>query len=136
VSQLELSSAERAFLENPFVGVVTTLHRDGSPQSTVVWVDVDDEGVSINTARGRVKPRNLERDPRISLVVVDPRDPYRWVKVSGVGALVDDGAEAQIDRLSKKYTGRDIYANHSPDEPRVTVRITPSRILSRGLEAE
>ena len=130
----QLSNAERAFLENPFVGVVTTVHPDGSPQSTVVWVDVDDEGPSINTAYGRVKPRNLARDPRLSLVVVDPGDPYRWVKVSGTGTLVDEGADEHIDRLSKKYTGQDVYANRTPDEQRVTVRITPRRILSRGLD--
>jgi PPOX class probable F420-dependent enzyme len=130
----ELSAAERAFLESPFVGVVTTLARDGSPQSTVVWVDVDDEGVSINTAHGRVKPRNLARDPRLSLVVVDPGDPYRWLKVSGTGTLVDEGADAQIDRLSKKYTGREVYASRQPGEQRVTVRIDAERILSRGLD--
>ena len=78
-----LSAAERAFLENPFVGVVTTLQRDGSPQSTVVWVDVDDDGVSINTAYGRVKPRNLEHDPRLSLVVVDPTTPTAGSRCSG-----------------------------------------------------
>jgi PPOX class probable F420-dependent enzyme len=88
--------------------VVTTLQRDGAPQSTVVWVDVDDDGLSINTAHGRVKPRNLEHDPRLSLVVVDPQDPYRWFKVLGTGRLVDEGADEQIDRLSKKYTGRDV----------------------------
>jgi PPOX class probable F420-dependent enzyme len=130
---LRLTKEQRAFLENPFVGVVTTLQRDGSPQSTVVWVDVDDEGVSINTAYGRVKPRNLARDPRISLVVVDPGDPYRWIKVSGTGRLVDEGADDQIDRLSKKYTGRDVYASRQPGEQRVTVRITSDRILSRGI---
>ena len=129
-----LTANERAFLENPFVGVVTTLQRDGSPQSTVVWVDVDDEGVSINTAYGRVKPRNLARDPRISLVVVDPDDPYRWIKVSGTGRLVDEGADDQIDRLSKKYTGRDVYGSRQPGEQRVTVRITSDRILSRGID--
>jgi PPOX class probable F420-dependent enzyme len=130
----ELTAAERGFLENPYVGVVTTLSRDGSPQSTVVWVDVGDDGVSLNTAYGRVKPRNLARDPRISLVVVDPQDPYRWVKINGTATLVDDGAEAQIDRLSKKYTGRDVYASRQPGEQRVTVRITPERVLSRGLD--
>ncbi|HLF69314.1 MAG TPA: PPOX class F420-dependent oxidoreductase, partial [Gaiellaceae bacterium] len=127
-----LSDAERAFLESPFVGVVTTLHPDGSPQSTVVWVDVDDEGPSINTAYGRVKPRNLARDPRVSLVVVDPGDPYRWVKVSGTGTLVDEGADEHIDRLSKKYTGRDVYANHDPDHPRLKVTITPERVDATG----
>ena len=110
---------------------MTTLQRDGSPQSTVVWVDVDDEGVSINTAYGRVKPRNLARDPRISLVVVDPGDPYRWLKLSGTGTLVDEGADEHIDRLSKKYTGKDVYASRQPGEQRVTVRITPDRILDR-----
>ena len=129
-----LTAMERAFLENPFVGVVTTLNRDGAPQSTIVWVDVDDEGVSVNTAHGRVKPRNLARDPRISLVVVDPQDPYRWVKVAGTATLVDEGADAQIDRLSKKYTGRDVYGSRQPGEQRVSVRITPDRILSRGLD--
>jgi PPOX class probable F420-dependent enzyme len=130
----ELTRAEREFLENPFVGIVTTLQRDGTPQSTVVWVDVDDEGVSVNTAYGRVKPRNLARDPRLSLVVVDPGDPYRWIKLTGKGRLVDEGAEEQIDRLSKKYTGRDVYASRQPGEQRVTVRIAPDRILSRGLD--
>ena len=130
----ELTRAEREFLENPFVGIVTTLQRDGTPQSTVVWVDVDDEGVSVNTAYGRVKPRNLARDPRLSLVVVDPGDPYRWIKLTGNGQLVDEGADEQIDRLSKKYTGRDVYASRQPGEQRVTVRIAPDRILSRGLD--
>ncbi len=130
----ELSAAERAFLENPFVGIVTTVNRDGSPQSTVVWVDVDDEGVSINTAHGRVKPLNLARDPHVSLVVVDPADPYRWLKVNGTGTLVDEGADAQIDRLSKKYTGREVYASRQPGERRVTVRIEIGRMLSRGLD--
>jgi PPOX class probable F420-dependent enzyme len=131
---MELTDAQRQFLENPFVGVVTTLQPDGMPQSTVVWVDVDEEGVSVNTAYGRVKPRNLERDPRLSLVVVDPNDPYRWFKLSGTGTLVEEGADEQIDRLSKKYTGRDVYASRQPGERRVTVRITPTRTLSRGLD--
>jgi PPOX class probable F420-dependent enzyme len=128
------TDAEREFLENPFVGVVTTLNPDGSPQSTIVWVDVDDEGPSINTAYGRVKPRNIARDPRISLVVVDPNDPYRWVKLNGTATFVDEGADEHIDRLSLKYTGNPVYQNRTPDEQRVTVRITPTRILSRGLD--
>ena len=129
-----LSDNERAFLENPFVGVVTTLQRDGAPQSTVVWVDVDDDAVFIKTPNGRVKPRNHARDPRISLVVIDPEDAYRWFKLAGTATLVDEGADEQIDRLSKKYTGRDVYASRQPGEQRVSVRITPDRILSRGID--
>ena len=130
----DLSARERAFLENPYVGVVTDLRPDGSPHSTIVWVDVDDDGVSFNTAWPRAKPRYIEADPRVSLTVVDPGDPYRWVALSGTAALVDEGANEQIDRLAKKYVGRDSYPWHKPEERRVTVRISPTRIESRGLD--
>ena len=129
-----LNDKERQFLdENPFVGVVTTLRDDGSPHSTVVWVDVDDEGVSFNTARPRAKPRYLDADPRVSLVVLDPQDPYRWIAITGTTTMTDDGANDQIDRLSKKYTGREKYASHREGETRVSVRISPTWIESRGL---
>ena len=130
-----VTANEREFLQKPYVGVVTTLQHDGSPQSTVVWVDADDAGISINTAYGRVKPRNLARDPRISLVVVDPGDPYRWLKLRGTADLVAEGADEQIDRLSKKYTGRDVYASRAPGEQRVSVRIKIDKVDSRGLDS-
>jgi PPOX class probable F420-dependent enzyme len=130
-----LSDAQLAFLrDNPFVGVVTDLRADGSPHSTIVWVDVDDDGVSFNTARGRCKPRNIARDARVSLTVVDPENSYRWVSIDGSGTLVDDGADEQIDRLAKKYLGEDRYPWRKPDERRVSVRIAPSRIEALGLD--
>ena len=129
-----LSASERSFLEGPFVGVVTDLRPDGSPHSTIVWVDVDDEGVSFNTAWPRAKPRYLAADPRVSVTVVDPGDPYRWIAISGTAELVEEGANEQIDRLAKKYVGRDTYPWHKPEEQRVTVRISPTRIESRGLD--
>jgi PPOX class probable F420-dependent enzyme len=128
-----LSEAERTFLENPYVGVVTDLRPDGSPHSTVVWVDIDDDGVSFNTAWPRAKPRYLEIDPRVSLLVVDPRDPYRWIAITGTTTMTDEGANEQIDRLSEKYTGREKYASHREGETRVSVRISPTWIESRGL---
>jgi PPOX class probable F420-dependent enzyme len=129
-----LTRDEKEFLESPFVGVVTDLRPDGSPHSTIVWVDVDEDGVSFNTAWPRAKPRYVSADPRVSLVVVDPGDPYRWISVSGTGDLVDEGANEQIDRLAKKYVGRDTYPWHKPEERRVTVRISATRIESRGLD--
>jgi PPOX class probable F420-dependent enzyme len=129
-----LSAVERAFLENPFVGVVTDLRPDGSPHSTIVWVDVDDDGVSINTAHGRAKPRYIAQDGRVSLTVVDPQDPYRWLSVSGTATLVDDGADDQIDRLAKKYIGADSYPFRQPGERRVSVRIVVERADGRGLD--
>jgi PPOX class probable F420-dependent enzyme len=129
-----LTPAQRAFLENPFVGVVTDLRPDGSPHSTVVWVDVDDDGASFNTAWPRAKPRYLADDPRVSLVVVDPGDAYRWIAIDGTVTLVEEGANAQIDRLAKKYAGLDRYPWHRPGETRVSVRITPTRIEARGID--
>jgi PPOX class probable F420-dependent enzyme len=122
----ELTEQQREFLQNPFFGVATTLRKDGSPHSTVVWVDVDEEGVSFNTAYGRRKPRNLERDPRATLTVVDPEDGHRWLSISGTARLVEEGAVEQIDRLSHKYRGRPY--DLPPGQRRVTVRITPKRI--------
>lgn len=131
----QLTNVQRAFLEHPFVGVVTDLRPDGSPHSTIVWVEVDDEGVSFNTAYGRAKPSYIAGDPRVSLTVVDPQDPYRWLSVSGMATLVDEGADDQIDRLAKKYIGADSYPFRQPGERRVTVRIAVEKIDGRGFEA-
>jgi PPOX class probable F420-dependent enzyme len=130
-----LTEQQREFLKNPIVGTVTTLRPDGSPHSTVVWVDVEENGaVSFNTAYGRVKPTNLARDPRASLLVLDPNDAYKWVALDGTVELTTEGADAQIDRLAKKYLGADEYPFRKPEERRVTVRIAPRRIDSSGFD--
>jgi PPOX class probable F420-dependent enzyme len=130
----KLNEKQVEFLDSPYVGVVTTLRPDGSPQSTVVWVDVVDGVPSFNTARGRVKSRELEADPRASLVVVDPSDAYKWVALDGRAELTDEGADAQIDKLAKKYLGADEYPFRNPEEQRVSVRIVPDRVSSGGLD--
>jgi PPOX class probable F420-dependent enzyme len=131
----KLEEKQKRFLaENPFVGVITDLREDGSPHSTVVWVDVEDGKVAFNTARGRAKPLNLERDPRVSLLVVDPNDPYKWVAVSGRAELTEEGADEHIDRLSKKYLGKDEYPWRNPEETRVKVLIEPERVDTYGLD--
>lgn len=131
----KLKEQQRRFLEkNPYVGVVTTLRDDGSPHSTIVWVDVEDGKPSFNTATGRAKPRHLEQDPRASLLVVDPNDAYRWVAVSGRAEMTDDGADAQIDKLAKKYIGRDEYPWRKPTEKRVKVLIEPETVDASGFD--
>ncbi len=131
---LALTDTQTAFIrDNPFVGIVTDLRPDGSPHSTVVWVDADEHGVSFNTAHGRCKPRNIALDPRVSLTVVDPENPFRWLSITGTGVLVDEGADDQIDRLAKKYIGQDVYPWRSRDERRVTVRITPDKLDGQGV---
>ena len=130
-----LKERERRFLaDNPFVGVVTDLREDGSPHSTIVWVDVDDGKVSFNTARGRAKPTHLERDPRVSLLVSDPNDPYKWVAVNGRAELTEEGADEQIDKLAKKYLGKDEYPWRTPEETRVKVLIEPEKVDATGFD--
>ena len=129
-----LTEKQREFLEQPFVGEVTTLRDDGSPHTTVVWVDVDSDEVIFNTAVGRAKERHLRRDPRASLIVVDPQDPYKWVAVSGKAELTTAGADDQIDRLAKKYLGQDEYPWRNPAEQRITVRIRPEHVDVAGLD--
>jgi PPOX class probable F420-dependent enzyme len=129
-----LTQSQREFLEQPFYAAVTTLRKDGSPHTTVVWVDVDDEGVLFNTASGRAKPRHLERDARVSLTVIDPEDGYRWISVDGRVELTTEGADASIDKLAKKYLGKDEYPWHKPGEDRIIVRIRPEHVRAHGLD--
>ncbi|MSO96156.1 MAG: PPOX class F420-dependent oxidoreductase [Thermoleophilia bacterium] len=132
---MALTPAQTAFIhDNPFVAVVTTLREDGSPHSTVVWADADGEGVSFNTAYGLRKPRHIEHDPRVSVTVVDPADPFRWVSVSGVARFTDEDAEEQIERLSLLYTGEDFSGWRVPGEQRVKVRVSAERVGGWGLD--
>ena len=131
-----LKDEQREFLDrNPFVGTVTTLRPDGSPHSTVVWVDVEDGKVSFNTALGRAKPRYLEHDPRASILVIDPNDPFKWVAVEGHVEVTQEGAEEQIDKLAKKYIGKETYPWRNPAETRVKVLIEPEQVDAAGFDA-
>jgi len=131
----KLEEKPRKFLDDsPYVGVVTTLREDGSPHSTIVWVDVEGDKVSFNTALGRAKPKHLEHDPRASLLMVDPNDAFRWVAVSGPVEMTQDGADAQIDKLAKKYLGKDEYPWRNPEETRVKVLIKPEKVDATGFD--
>jgi PPOX class probable F420-dependent enzyme len=109
---------------------LATINADGRPHVTPVWVNVEDGTVLINTAEGRVKHRNIERDPRVTLAAHDPDDQYRWVSIQGRARMTTDDADAHIDRLAKKYLGKDRYPWHSPTQHRVKVTIEPERIVT------
>ena len=131
----QLKEPQKQFLDqNPFVGVVTTLREDGSPHSTIVWVDLEDGKPSFNTATGRAKPKHLEHDPRASLLVVDPNNSHKWVAVSGHAQVTEEGADAQIDKLAKKYIGKDEYPWRNPAEQRLKVLIEPEKVDASGFD--
>jgi PPOX class probable F420-dependent enzyme len=125
-----LSSEQIALLKEPHIAQVVTLMADGSPQISPVWVDTDGTDILINTALGRVKTNNMERDPRVAVGVYDPANSYsRVVNVRGhVSEISEEGADAHIDSLAKKYSGADTYGGRNPAETRVIIRISPDII--------
>jgi PPOX class probable F420-dependent enzyme len=112
---------------------LATVGADGRPQVTPVWVDLDGGVIRVNTARGRVKDRNLRREPRVALSVQDPDNPYRYVQVRGrVSEMTEQGADAHIDALARKYLGQDRYPYRQPGEVRVMVKVVPERVQGMG----
>jgi PPOX class probable F420-dependent enzyme len=126
-----LTQTQLEFFDNPYFAIATTLRLDGSPQSTMVWVERDGAVVTFNTAYGRKKPTNLEHDPRVSLLVFAP-DAYHWIAVDGRAELTTDGAEEQIDRLSRKYDGKPW--SYVEGQRRLSVRIRPEHVTAYGVE--
>lgn len=112
---------------------LATIMPDGTPQVSPVWVDFDGEHVLINSARGRVKDENMERSPHVALSMTDPDNPYRRLLIRGrVVEITEEGADAHIDKLSRKYTGREKYQSHVPGEARVIYRIQPESVSAAG----
>src|SRR5215468_3454328 len=110
-----------------------TLMPDGQQQVTPVWVDFDGKHVLVNSAKGRVKDRNMRRDPRVSMVLIDPDNPYRHLQVQGrVVEITEDGADQHIDKMAKKYLGQDKYPFRQPGEVRVIYKIEPDRVATMG----
>jgi PPOX class probable F420-dependent enzyme len=121
----KLSTEEVELLREPQIANVATVMSDGTPQVTPVWIDTDGENILFNTSKGRVKHRNLVRNPKVAISVVDRNDPWRTLVVRGTAEFIDEGADAHIDSLAKKYLGVDTYPGHKAGEQRVIVRVTP-----------
>ena len=118
--------------EKKAFGFVGTVMTDGTPQVTPVWIDYDGEYISFNTAKGRVKERNLRRNPSVAITLVDPENPYRHIQIRGKASFVEQGADDHINRLAKKYIGLDEYPNRQPGEERIIVRIKPESVSTMG----
>ena len=113
---------------------LATLMPNGQPQVTPVWCDFDGTHVLVNSAKGRQKDRNMRRDPRVSLAIQDPANPYRYLEIRGkVVEITEEGADAHIDRMAKKYLDKDKYPNRQPGEVRVLYKIEPQHFSSMWL---
>ena len=110
-----------------------TIMPNGEVQVTPVWVDVDNGNLLFNSARGRVKDKNVRRDPRVTLTLIDPDNPYRYMEVRGrVVDITEKGADQHINKLAKKYLGVDKYPYAQPGEVRVLYRVRPERVHGNG----
>jgi PPOX class probable F420-dependent enzyme len=118
---LDLLTQKKTFAD------LATVMPDGSPQVTPVWFDYTNGLVRVNTAKGRVKQRNMKEGSPVALSIMDPDNPYRYIQVRGkVTRMTEAGADAHIDSLAKKYLGKDKYPFAQPGEVRVTYEITPT----------
>jgi PPOX class probable F420-dependent enzyme len=112
---------------------LATLMPNGEPQVTPVWVDLEGDHLIINSAKGRQKDRNLRRDPRVSLAIVDPDNPYRYVEIRGlVSEITEQGGAPHLDKMAKKYLGVDKYPWSKPGDVRVIYKIQPEHATMMG----
>ncbi len=129
----EIPAHFRDLLQKRIFADLGTVMPDGSPQVTPVWFDMDGDYIRINSAKGRLKDKNMRRDPRVALSLIDPENPYRHLGIRGkVVEITEKGADAHIDALAKKYLGLDTYPNRQPGEVRVIYRIKPLRVATMG----
>ena len=120
------------FKKRAFANLATILP-SGQPQVTPVWVDFDGRHVLVNSAVGRKKDENIRKNPLVSLSIMDPENPYRYMEIRGrVAEITQEGADQHIDKMAKKYLGKDKYPFRQPGEVRVLYKIAPEHISSVG----
>lgn len=129
--EARLDGRVRQLLEGKNFVYVASLMKDGSPHVTPTWVDVEDGTILINTAMGRVKQKNIARDNRVALAIADQNNPYEMVTIRGkvVDQVTGQKAEEHIDRLAKKYMGKEEYPLRAPGEKRILLRIKPDKLF-------
>lgn len=128
---MPLPEKAREWLDRPVFVSLATVNRDGSPQSTVHWVARDGDDVLLSTVRGRRHAGNVERDPRVSVLLVGPDNPYEYLEVRGTATVTEEGGRELIDALHEKYHGRRPYPHDGPDAVRLVVRVPPDHVVLR-----
>ena len=128
---VSLTPEQKKLFEDKNFAFVATVNKDGSPQVTATWVDTDGKNVLVNVATSRQKFRNISKDPRVAVALVDQKNPYEEIIIRGKVISMEKGrvADDHIDKMSKKYTGQDKYESRRPGEQRVLLTIEPSKIV-------
>ena len=129
---IALPPSVKKILEDKAYGHVVTSNADGTPQVTMVWMDVDGDEVLFNTADGRLKPKNLRRDPGVIVSVQDRNDPQSYIVFHGKASVTESGADEHIDKLARRFLGADKYPFRRPGERRLVVRVRVERLGGYG----
>jgi PPOX class probable F420-dependent enzyme len=127
-----LSNKAKTLVQRPVIANVATVDSDGRPQVTPVWIDLDHGDLAFNTAKGRVKSVNLEQNPHVAVSIVDPDDQYNVVVVRGTVEGTEEGADAHIDALAKKYLNLDTYPMRRPGEVRIKYRVHADHVVMQS----
>ena len=126
---MALPPLAKELLEGNNFATLSTLMPDGYPQSSLIWIDTDGELLIFNTAEGRLKPRNMRRDPRVAITISKADNPYQIAMIQGhVIEITEEGADAHVNEMTKKYLGIDEYPYRAPGEKRLIVRIRPDKV--------
>ena len=127
-----LNDAARAILDAPEFATIATLQPDGQPHLSVVWIERDGDDVLVSTVKGRQKYRNIERDPRVAVLVYPKDAPYSYVEIRGTAEMTEEGGRELIDRLARQYRGWERYPSDAgTDNVRVVVRIKADKVVNR-----
>jgi PPOX class probable F420-dependent enzyme len=127
----ELPQYAKDLLDAPSYVTVATINADGGPQTTLLWAARDGNDILLSTIEGRQKPRNLRRDPRVSVLIHDAKDPYRFVEVRGSVTITRDGGPELIEALSQAYEGERYGGDDDTDHVRLVLRLVPERVIVR-----
>jgi len=128
-----LTDKQKQLITDKNFGHVATINRDGSPQVSPVWIELDGNYLVINSEMKRRKVRNIQRDPRVAVSIQNAEKPYEYIEIRGKAVEVtDEGGFEGIDRLGKKYLGVDKYPNNRPGDVRVVIRIEPEHVAGMG----
>ena len=110
-----------------------TVMKNGTPQVTPIWFSFDGENILLNSAKGRIKDRNMRARPHVALSILDPENPYRYLQIIGtITDVTEQGGDAHIDALAKKYLGKDSYPWKQPNEVRVIYKVRPDKVQTMG----
>jgi PPOX class probable F420-dependent enzyme len=130
-----IPDTHKDLVEKPVYVTLTTVLPDGQPQSSIVWWDSEGDYILVNTARGRQKEKDMARNPKVTILAMDPTDPYRWMEVRGVvEEMTEEGGVDGIEKLSWKYVNQKYYGGYAPEErrhqeTRVRVKIRPTKVV-------